>query len=717
MVGVTFPVSATSLCVTHFPCSWPLCRRQVAANPAGWTPVVRPHSSACSARVRAHCRISSGHSRSKAKRVDNCVIATRLNPGADELAVDNNGWSVGYAPRFLARDTDDERVVRLDSFGTNWQRDDPYVQYHPTAKLNDAAPGRYEVAIETGDLLLLDEAQSTIGHARARHALNGADGNPLYNLLDAVRTDDHAPGALQTPAFDSATVEEFCDELETAAEASDDEEFVAPNDKQRDFITEVEARLSLLQGPPGTGKTKGALANGLLARASTRVESGEPLAGLVTGPTHTAIDEVFEETAAQRDRCIEHDVGGVEDVSLVRLHTSAPRDEDDRDGVEHLCVKNNRDLSRLLNQLGLRGTDSRQYPATVVFATPQAVHRLVTGISEADSEAAAHSDSPEAFDLLAVDEASMMRLSQLFMASPLASEDAQVIFAGDHRQMPPVQQHDWDAESRLSIAWTGACCSALNYLRFLRGDEVERLERHEYFDAESPEADEIKFTSLERTYRCHLDVTEFLCRWMYERDNIEYTSDRDATLCTADGDVPAALQPVFSSSPLVLITHDDRGSQQRNQTEANLVSRIADLLPDEEGAGVVAPHNAQKALVNALTEGDVDVDTVERFQGGEREAIVVSATASDPAYLDTASDFIMNPNRLNVALSRMKKKLVVVAPESLFDHIPTDKYGYEDARIWKALHETATEGGPDTEGYDAETGATYHVHTFDGYDD
>jgi len=107
------------------------------------------------------------------------------------------------------------------------------------------------------------------------------------------------------------------------------------------------------------------------------------------------------------------------------------------------------------------------------------------------------------------------------------------------------------------------------------------------------------------------------------------------------------------------------------------------LVPGEEGVGVVTPHNAQKALIGARTGDNVDVDTVERFQGDERECIVVSAAVSDPSYLDLESDFIMNPNRLNVALSRMKKKLVVVAPESLFELVPQEKDAYQDAQIWK----------------------------------
>ncbi|QLG50212.2 hypothetical protein [Natrinema halophilum] len=140
-------------------------------------------------------------------------------------------------------------------------------------------------------------------------------------------------------------------------------------------------------------------------------------------------------------------------------------------------------------------------------------------------------------------------------------------------------------EDRTPTIQSAAFLSTLKFCRYLRGDDVERLKRHDLFDEDSPEADGIEFTRLRKTYRCHLDVTEFLRRWMYEQDGIKSVSDIDSTLETADGDVPNALHPVFEESPLILITHVDRGSQQRNEAEANLVSRLCKLVPGEEGVG------------------------------------------------------------------------------------------------------------------------------------
>ena len=85
-------------------------------------------------------------------------------------------------------------------------------------------------------------------------------------------------------------------------------------------------------------------------------------------------------------------------------------------------------------------------------------------------------------------------------------------------------------------------------------------------------------------------------------------------------------------------------------------------LDAEEGLGVVVPHRAQRAaLQEAFPQlrvldpetGSVRrsaVDTVERFQGGERTAILVSATESDREYLLACSQFLLDPRRLTVAM-------------------------------------------------------------------
>jgi hypothetical protein len=79
------------------------------------------------------------------------------------------------------------------------------------------------------------------------------------------------------------------------------------------------------------------------------------------------------------------------------------------------------------------------------------------------------------------------------------------------------------------------------------------------------------------------------------------------------------------------------------------------------------------------------VDTVERFQGGERTVILVSATESDRAYLLAASEFLLDPRRLTVALSRAKRKMVLVASRNIFSLFSPDEETFANALLWKNL--------------------------------
>jgi hypothetical protein len=99
------------------------------------------------------------------------------------------------------------------------------------------------------------------------------------------------------------------------------------------------------------------------------------------------------------------------------------------------------------------------------------------------------------------------------------------------------------------------------------------------------------------------------------------------------------------------------------------LARLAALGP-EEGLGGVVLHRAQRAALHEVipclsvwddATGAIrlsSVDTVERFQGDERVAIVYRATESDPQYLVSASKFLLDPRRLTVALSRAKRKII-----------------------------------------------------------
>ncbi len=63
----------------------------------------------------------------------------------------------------------------------------------------------------------------------------------------------------------------------------------------------------------------------------------------------------------------------------------------------------------------------------------------------------------------------------------------------------------------------------------------------------------------------------------------------------------------------------------------------------------------------------VVVDTVERMQGQERDFIIISLTTSDVGFAANLADFLFQPQRLNVAVTRPRRKLVIVGSRHLLD--------------------------------------------------
>ena len=143
-------------------------------------------------------------------------------------------------------------------------------------------------------------------------------------------------------------------------------------------------------------------------------------------------------------------------------------------------------------------------------------------------------------------------------------------------------------------------------------------------------------------------------------------------------------------APMVFL--DVSGKQERAKTsdaEALAVREVvAGLLARgiaEQEIGIIAPFRAQVAnLRRHLFRDDetigwealaydtqLSVDTVDRFQGGERSVIIMSfATTITPEVNSQLRDHLINPNRLNVALTRAQKKLILVGNASALEGLP-----------------------------------------------
>jgi len=176
--------------------------------------------------------------------------------------------------------------------------------------------------------------------------------------------------------------------------------------------------------------------------------------------------------------------------------------------------------------------------------------------------------------------------------------------------------------------------------------------------------------------------------------------------------------------------YDDGRSSQRNEFEADAVTalisllsgRIANRLLHENdpvtgielaasatpytpvefwraAVGVVTPHRAQQGLIvtrlqhafgatgqlaDSIREA---VDTVERFQGQQRDVIIASYTLGDPDQIAEEEEFLMSLNRFNVIASRARAKLILLVSQEVISHLAHDLDVLRESRLLKVYAE------------------------------
>jgi len=176
------------------------------------------------------------------------------------------------------------------------------------------------------------------------------------------------------------------------------------------------------------------------------------------------------------------------------------------------------------------------------------------------------------------------------------------------------------------------------------------------------------------TWRMHPDVCRFISDAVYDgRLESEPKNANQSLLLSSDAH--PALMP--TGLRYVPIEHD--ACSQRSQEEADLVLQLVTSLlrqqyRDKHGQMhpmtlndilVVAPYNMQVNLLKQVLPPGTRVGTVDKFQGQEAEAVIVSMATSSGEYLPRFIEFLYSKNRLNVAISRAKCLAVFIANPAL----------------------------------------------------
>lgn len=260
-----------------------------------------------------------------------------------------------------------------------------------------------------------------------------------------------------------------------------------------------------------------------------------------------------------------------------------------------------------------------------------------TSVSAADVVGATTSGASQfdidRFDVAVVDEASQASRPATALAMACAEK---LVLAGDHKQLPPFCSDETMKEEEMHR-------SLFEYFLSGYGDDVSVM--------------------LDTQYRMHKEIATFPNTMFY-----------DDELSTADQN---RSWTVGELEPAVGIQVDGDEQQTRSQSfknpdEAKIAAKQVERLVEEglqpEDIGVIAAYSGQihpiKSQLRSLNVDDtykISVDTVDSFQGGEREAIIVSLVRSNAR---NNSGFLTFPDegqrRLNVALTRARKRLVVI---------------------------------------------------------
>ncbi|KAL9245210.1 hypothetical protein vseg_018886 [Gypsophila vaccaria] len=115
-----------------------------------------------------------------------------------------------------------------------------------------------------------------------------------------------------------------------------------------------------------------------------------------------------------------------------------------------------------------------------------------------------------------------------------------------------------------------------------------------------------------------------------------------------------------------------------NPVEAHIVAEITEALTDHgvenEEIGIITPYNSQANLIRQVLDLTVvEVHTIDKYQGRDKDCILVSFVRSSQNPRNCSSSLLGDWHRINVALTRAKKKLIMVGSCKTLSRVPLIK--------------------------------------------
>ena len=476
------------------------------------------------------------------------------------------------------------------------------------------------------DTWRIDKGANRIAYDRMKDALNSVfqeeGGVPLRELLLGMVHDPPGTASL-TPELGGARGRST-----SFAHDLNEPQLIASK-------AAIERRLTLIQGPPGTGKTHTAvrileswakqdvgtilavadsnvavdnLLEGLLARGVRSVRLGQPVK-VREKLRQATMDAQMEIHPLRRDLETQLELN----EKLNRRISSMKGKEK---GLAHRDIKKGwKEIRRIENQIRDDILDKTQIVCCTCIGSG---NEILDG---------------RRFSQVLIDEAT--QATEPASLVPLIRGARQIVLVGDHKQLPP---------------------TVLSFRAEEKGLKRSLFERLVDLGIEP--------FLLTKQYRMHPSISKFPNKQFYSSKLIDgvNASSRPAPagLLWPDWDNPVAFIPIEGGE---LVSPD--GTSRENPVEVSWVLKITeDLLEAGEltkkDIGIITPYAGQvRAIRNSMDEklDDVEVRTVDGYQGREKEVIIFSCVRSNP---EGNVGFLAEPRRLNVALTRAKRGLIVI---------------------------------------------------------
>jgi predicted DNA helicase len=237
------------------------------------------------------------------------------------------------------------------------------------------------------------------------------------------------------------------------------------------------------------------------------------------------------------------------------------------------------------------------------------------------------------FDTVIFDEAGQSMEAMTWIAMMKAKK---VILAGDHLQLPPTVKSDQAKQLGLSISL------------------LEKLSSKKYLSE-----------MLTVQYRMHHSIVEYPSNYFYEGKLQSYHANANHRI-----DESPVIQFIDTASTgyeeeLIAGTHGIVNTQ-----EADMLLKIVQenyiKNKSKHSIGIISPYRQQvnyiteKLIENKMKEG-ISVQTVDGFQGAEKDVIFISLVRSNEK---NDIGFLKDLRRMNVAVTRARKKLVILGDSS-----------------------------------------------------